>query len=129
MRLRIAALPLLAVALAGARPLPFHLALQKSEPTNKAALTQAPADLKLWFTESVELPLTKVTLTRGTDTISLGALAQAKEAKAPVVAKINAPLAAGSYKVDWRAVGKDGHAVKGTFGFDVKAAASGTPER
>ncbi|HKS06942.1 MAG TPA: copper resistance protein CopC [Gemmatimonadaceae bacterium] len=127
MRLRAIAFPILAVTLIGARALPFHLALQKSEPASKASLTQAPADLKLWFTESVELPLTKVALVRGNDTIALAALTQAKEAKSPIVAKINAPLAAGSYKVDWRAVGKDGHAVKGTFGFDVKAAASGKP--
>lgn len=115
-------------AIASAAPLAasaraFHLALQKSEPADKAALAQAPADLKLWFTESVEVPLTKVTLTRGKDTLSLATLTQAKEPKSPIVARITGSISPGAYKVDWRAVGKDGHAVKGTFGFTLQAAA------
>ena len=105
-----------------ASPRAFHLALQKSEPADKAALAQAPADLKLWFTENVEVPLTKVTLTRGKDTLSLATLTQAREPKAPIVAKITGSVSPGTYKVDWRAVGKDGHAVKGTFGFTLQAA-------
>ena len=96
---------------------PFHLALSKSEPADKAHIGKAPAELKLWFTEPAELPVTKVTLVTGKDTITLGALTRTKEKDAPVVAKITKPLKAGDYTVTWKTQSDDGHVVSGKFGF------------
>jgi hypothetical protein len=36
-------------------------------------------------------------------------------------AKLTAPLAAGKYTVQWKAVGDDGHAVEGSYPFSVSA--------
>jgi methionine-rich copper-binding protein CopC len=38
-------------------------------------------------------------------------------------AKLTAPLAAGQYTVQWKAIGEDGHAVEGSYPFSVSAEA------
>jgi len=43
-------------------------------------------------------------------------------ADAPVVYAVMQTLGAGKYTVDWTVAGKDGHAVKGSYSFVVKAA-------
>ncbi len=43
--------------------------------------------------------------------------AEAKDA--PLSAAISKPLAAGAYKVTWKAMSKDGHVVNGTIDFKV----------
>ena len=111
----------------------FHLHLEKSEPADKAALAKAPAELKLWFSEPAEVALTKLTLTRdltrGKDTIAVAKPSQASATDAPIVAKITGAVAAGTYTVGWRTMGKDGHAVTGTFGFTLRAAATSQDQR
>jgi methionine-rich copper-binding protein CopC len=82
-----------------------------------------PTELRFWFSEAVPLNLTRIALRRGTDTLRTGALSQTRETKAPIIAKIVDPVPPGAYTVDWRTMGKDGHVVKGSFGFSVRAAA------
>ena len=98
----------------------FHLHLQKSEPADKSEVAAAPTELKLWFSEKVELPLLKVMLLHGADTVATAAPTQGKASGDPIVAKISKPAGAGAYTVKWRAMGKDGHAVSGVFGFRAK---------
>jgi len=113
---------LLLVASAAARAPLFHAELKKSEPADKAVLTAPPTELRLWFSEPPTLALSKVTLTRGKDTIAVGALSRGKAEMDPVVAKITKPAAAGDYVVNWRAMADDGHVSNGAFRFTVKAA-------
>jgi methionine-rich copper-binding protein CopC len=98
----------------------FHLRLEKSEPADKTELAKAPVELRLWFSEVTQLPLTRLTLLRGTDTVALEKLTRAPEEKAPVVAKIHDTVKPGAYTINWRTMGKDGHAITGKIGFTVK---------
>lgn len=113
---------------AAANPRLFHADLKKSEPSDKAVLTTPPTELKLWFSETPTLALSKVTLTRDKDTVAVGALTRGKEDAAPVIVRITRPVGVGSYTVRWRAMVDDGHVSNGTFGFTVKAAAP-APDR
>jgi methionine-rich copper-binding protein CopC len=99
--------------------LPFHLKLDKSDPKADSALDASPKAVSLWFSQAVELPATKITLTDAAKK-EVTTKALAKAADGAVVATLDAPLAAGKYNVSWRTMAKDGHVIKGEFGFTVK---------
>jgi len=110
-------------ALAAAPASAFHTHLEKSAPAANDTVA-SPAVLKLWFSEKVELPFTRVTLKNVAGVAQpLGAVAYADtSADAPVVAPVTGKLEAGEYTVSWSTAAKDGHAAKGKFSFVVKAA-------
>ncbi len=99
--------------------LPMHLKLDKSSPTADADLTSAPASVQLWFSQPVELPVTKVTIANAAkQEIAVKSLVKADDGA--VVAPVSGEMAAGSYTVSWRTMAKDGHVIKGDFSFRVK---------
>ncbi len=107
--------PLLAAAIL----LPMHLKLDKSDPKADSVLTASPKTMTLWFSQAVELPVTKITLADAAKKeIATKALVNAVDGA--VVAAIDTPLAAGAYTVTWRTMAKDGHVIKGDFVFSVK---------
>jgi methionine-rich copper-binding protein CopC len=73
--------------------------------------------------EPVELGVTRVRLTgvSGT-TVATGPLKRADVADAPIIAAVLGPMADGIYTVNWSTASKDGHPVRGTFEFTVRAA-------
>lgn len=107
--------PLLAAAIL----LPLHLKLDKSDPTADSVLAASPTAVRLWFSQAVELPATKITITDAAKK-AIATKALEKAADGAVVAALDAPLAAGTYTVSWRTMAKDGHVIKGDFGFSVK---------
>ncbi len=98
--------------------LPLHLKLDKSDPTKDAVLTTAPSAVSLWFSQAVELPASKVTITNAAEKV-IATKALTNEANGAVVAAIDAPMPAGRYTVSWRTMAKDGHVIKGDFVFSV----------
>ena len=100
----------------------YHAVLKKSWPAAHDTVPASPDSLKLWFSEKVEVPLTKIALVsmgnpkKLSDPAFLGA-----GDDAPIVLAVTEKLAPGSYTVNWTAAGKDGHASKGTYDFVVKA--------
>lgn len=107
--------PLLAAAIM----LPLHLKLDKSDPKADSTLAASPKAVSLWFSQEVELPATKISLTdAGKKEIATKALAKAEDGA--VVAGLSGPLSAGKYTVSWRTMAKDGHVIKGDFSFSVK---------
>jgi methionine-rich copper-binding protein CopC len=104
--------------------LPRHAHLEKSEPANNDTLARSPAAIRLWFSEKIELPVSSVKLANGAGAaIALKPLARPDTGeKAPVIASLQKPLAAGNYVVSWTAAAQDGHASTGKFEFTVKAA-------
>lgn len=125
----LAATLLLAVALTTpAEAARRHLRLVKSAPAADAVLTASPAALELWFSETVELGVTRIRL-EGPDAkpVALGALkfsapkAGATAEIPSVVATIPAALSDGSYVVRWSTASSDGHVVKGEIAFAVRA--------
>jgi methionine-rich copper-binding protein CopC len=100
-----------------------HVRLVKSTPVKDSVVTAAPATVELWFSEPVELGVTRVRLTgvSGT-TVATGPLKRADVADAPIIAAVLGPMADGIYTVNWSTASKDGHPVRGTFEFTVRAA-------
>lgn len=100
-----------------------HLALVKSTPMADSAVAKAPSEITLWFSESVELGVTRVRLAGPDATpVKLGALRRTGTAEPLAIsADLTGALANGSYTVSWSTSSKDGHAVRGTFKFTVAA--------
>ena len=84
-----------------------HLKLMRSAPAADAILESSPDVLQLWFSEEPLLPLSGVTLTGPGGPIKLEPLQAAT-------------LATGTYRLDWRAAGDDGHVISGTVPFSIK---------
>ncbi len=96
-----------------------HATLVSSEPAANSHLASPPTRVRLVYSEPVEGKLAKVTIVPATGTpIVLHAGADPRDVHA-VIAPVDAPLGAGSYKVQWRVVSADGHPVDGTFSFTV----------
>lgn len=122
-RLTLAALgAAVALTTAASAPPAFHASLKKAIPGKGDTVAVSPDSLKLWFSEKVEIPLTKVTLSGGGAAHKLGAPAVGGTvADAPIVVPVAEKLAPGTYTVDWTVAGKDGHPSKGSYDFVVKA--------
>ena len=119
---------LLAVAMATpAEAARRHLRLVKSTPAADTVLAASPAALELWFSEKVELGVTRVRL-EGPDAkpVALGAVKfgatkpGATDEVPAVVATISAALAEGAHVVRWSTASRDGHVVKGEIAFTVR---------
>ena len=97
-----------------------HPTVVGSIPKNGAALASPPTAMRILFSEAVEPAFTTVKVIDGAGR-SIGsepARPDPTDAKAVVVAL--PALAAGAYKVQWSALGRDGHRVKGEIAFSVK---------
>jgi methionine-rich copper-binding protein CopC len=94
-----------------------HSKMATSEPLESATVKPGLSEIKLGFSKPVRLVLVKVV---------------DAETKSEVATKLSpdttyktqfpleiAPLDAGSYRVNWTAVGEDGHVMKGTLSFRV----------
>jgi len=103
------------------RAAPFHLELLRSEPAVNEALTASPKQLKLWFSESIELKGTSVRLTDArNEAVKLGKLSVDTAPLAPPSVGAPNTLSPGKYLVTWRAAGDDGHPSTGKFSFTMK---------
>lgn len=127
--LRPALLPglLAAVTLAAASgpvaPAAMHLRLTRSVPVKDTTLALAPAEISLWFSQRPQLPLSAITLTGPEGAVvRLSAVTLAPADSAPLVAKVEGTMAPGRYTIAWRTASSDGHAIRGTILFTVRAA-------
>ncbi|HCT56309.1 MAG TPA: copper resistance protein CopC [Gemmatimonas aurantiaca] len=110
-----AALPVAAIAAV----LP-HAKLKSSLPSAGTTVA-APKELRLTFSEKIEIKIAKITLLRGTEELAaLGDVAADSQATETVVIPVTKPLAAGSYTVKYRVAGPDGHPMGGSYVFSVK---------
>jgi copper resistance protein C len=100
-----------------------HLKLVRSFPAADTVLTASPEKITIELSEAVELTGAKLTLAKeGGAPIVLGALRREPTAAKVLRADVTTVLPVGGYAVSWRTMSKDGHVVKGTFGFRVGAA-------
>lgn len=94
-----------------------HSDVNKTNPENGAELTEIPAKLDLTFADQIRI--TKVEMSHGPHVnmeLELGD-------QTSFTNKITVPtmdMGAGVYTVNWRGLGKDGHAMTGEFKFEVK---------
>ena len=96
-----------------------HAQLEKATPAVGSTVSP-PSEIRLEFSEGVELKFTKVTLAGPGGAAALGAARTEPGNQAVLIAPITKPLSAGVYTVHWQAVSVDTHHTQGTFEFTVK---------
>lgn len=94
-----------------------HSSMQETTPENGAILTESPAEIGLNFSDKLRLTAVKAHHSGGkTQAIDLDNL---KGFEAEFLLPMQ-PMGAGIYEVEWRGLGMDGHAMQGTFSFEVQ---------
>lgn len=94
-----------------------HSKMDVTKPSDGTVLSTAPTEIGFAFSD--KLRLTKVTATHSSgDTQSFDLDDHASFTDAFTLPM--APMGPGVYEVEWRGLGIDGHAMKGTFSFEVE---------
>lgn len=98
----------------------FHNHLVKSAPLTGETVS-SPKAITLWFAEKPELAFSSIELS-GADaaTVPLGKVAPVAGDSLAIAAPVTGALKPGAYTVNWKTAGKDGHQIRGKFGFTVK---------
>ena len=97
-----------------------HAHLTASTPAANANVPSGPNELDLTFSEGVNLKFTGVKVTGPhNETVSTGAASLRAGGSTTLVVPISARLAAGTYKVDWHVLARDGHKTNGVYTFTV----------
>jgi methionine-rich copper-binding protein CopC len=99
-----------------------HTRLVRSIPGRDSVVTVVPRQLQLWFSEPIELAVSRVRLAGPSAELrQLAPLGRASaDASAPVTAPLPDSLAAGRYTVHWSTASKDGHVVRDSFAFTIR---------
>ena len=98
-----------------------HAHLKTATPAADSTVAAAPSELRLGFTEGVNVKFTGVSVTSPAGaTVSTGAASLAPGDDKLLVVPVSAPMAPGAYKVTWHALATDGHKTDGSYGFTVK---------
>ena len=98
-----------------------HPKLVKSDPAADAVVSVSLKELRLSFNEELvpKFSSADVKDQKG-QKVKTGTAAADPTDKKQLVVPLSKPLAAGSYKVEWHAVGADTHRVQGSYSFTVK---------
>jgi methionine-rich copper-binding protein CopC len=92
----------------------------RSETPAKDSSGPAPQELKLKFSEGLELKFTTVKLTGPNQAeVATGAASLDPADKSLLIVPVPGPLAPGKYSVDWHATATDTHKTQGIYGFTV----------
>lgn len=95
----------------------FHLHLLKSSPAHREVVTTPTREIRLWFSEKPEVAVSSIMLLRAdSSAVAIGKVTNTDDSLS-LRAPIHEALPAGSYLVKWRALSRDGHAVRGSFTF------------
>ena len=99
----------------------FHFELSKSAP-EAGAEVGSPSEIRLWFTQVPQDATTSIRLIDGAgDAVHTSDVMQDDEDGQQFSVMIHGQLPSGEYTVAWRAMGEDGHVVRGDFTFSVTA--------
>ncbi|HEU4852903.1 MAG TPA: copper resistance CopC family protein [Telluria sp.] len=115
-------LALCALTLAASYPLGAHAhaRLEASDPKAGSIVATAPKQLRLQFSDIVELAFSKVKLLDKANTSILPLKLDLDKSNPKTIVASLPPLKSGPYRVQWTALTRDGHKVKGEFAFQVK---------
>lgn len=97
-----------------------HSSLVRTDPKDGAKVAQAPAEIRMWFSEPIKVALSTIEVRDGAgkqvDRRDLRA-----DAKEAVLVRLSLAenLGPGTYKVAWSAVAQDLHVGRGSFSFQV----------
>ena len=96
-----------------------HATLVRSVPASNAHLNRPPAEVQLEFSEPVTPRTSRVELV-APDSQRIGLVVRGDSASAKtLLAAVPQLTVTGRYRVEWRLVGPDGHAVTGQYGFTI----------
>ena len=102
-----------------------HGTLRRSVPAKDEHLSAVPRDLRLTFTEAVELTFARLSLVGPRGAVPLGPLVLVPDSATVLIAPITGPLIEGAYTVRWQVAGADGHPVRGEYTFFIAPGAGG----
>lgn len=97
-----------------------HTRLESSSPQANSVVSPAPGQVRLQFSDPLELPFSKVKLVDERGAVVEPAKIAIDPANAKALVATTPGLRSGSYRVQWSTVTRDGHKVKGEFSFQVK---------
>ena len=97
-----------------------HMVVQKTMPEADAVLPQSPQHIQVWFTQSPDPAISRLTLEGAGGAVALGETEVRGDRS--LMAMLPSRLDAGAYTVNWRTAGDDGHIQRGEFAFTVRAA-------
>lgn len=87
----------------------------------KGATVSSLHELRLTFSEKLEIPLTRITMiAAGKDTVKLGKITADPKSDGTIIVPVVGTVRAATYTIAWRTAGEDGHAMKGSYVFRVK---------
>lgn len=111
---------IVAAAMVGAPAALAHTKLEASSPQANSVVSPAPAQVRLQFSDPVELPFSKIKIVDVQGAVVTPSQIAVDPANAKALIATIPTLHAGAYRVQWSTVTRDGHKVKGEFGFRVK---------
>jgi len=93
-----------------------------SVPNNGATVSEPPRELRIQFTEGVEIAFSQITVKAASgEVVSQGKLRQLASDTLAIDLK---PLSAGNYSVEWQVLSVDTHVTDGVLRFTVGAQAN-----
>lgn len=99
-----------------------HAFVDTSVPADRSTVREAPGEVTVRFTESVELEFSRITVKSGAgETVSTGPIRQPAGNTLTVGLKALGP---GSYTIEWRVLSVDTHVTDGVLRFTVGPARS-----
>jgi methionine-rich copper-binding protein CopC len=119
---RLQTIPLLVIAVVAALATPAlaHVRLDHAEPKVGSTVKTAPAEVKIWFTDDVDLTGTTIEVTAASGArVDKNDVRLAPKGKSIAIVPLAKELPPGKYKVSWNALCTDGHKTKGDFKFEV----------
>ncbi|MBC9175966.1 copper resistance CopC family protein [Pseudoroseomonas ludipueritiae] len=97
-----------------------HAMLHSSDPADGATLNASPRTLNLAFTEDCRVTALRLLDESGRE--QQVRREGGRAASSQVTATLAGPLRPGGYRLEWRAMGDDGHVMSGAVRFAVNAA-------
>lgn len=113
------AIPALAVLLWGAVGAGAHAFLDRADPRVGSAVRNPPAQVRLWFTESLEPAFSSVRVVNEAGQRVDKGDSQVDPSNAALLRVAVPSLPSGIYKVIWRVLSVDSHVTEGDFTFRV----------
>jgi len=108
-------------ALAAAPAADAHPLLRAASPAANAVLTSSPPEIRITFSEGLVPAFSGIELKDAAGkSVAIGPAALDRKDKKTLAARVKVRLGAGTYTVNWRAVGDDTHHVAGHYAFQMK---------
>ncbi|WP_298355364.1 copper homeostasis periplasmic binding protein CopC [Rhodoblastus sp.] len=98
-----------------------HAHLQSANPAPDSIVATAPQEVWIAFSEAVEPSMSAIEIVGVQGPVAATGKAYVDQAApAALIVKLAQPLPAGAYETRWRCVGKDSHAMRGSYHFEVR---------